>query len=76
MLKEQTKRRAYDLGFTAYLDDNIDNPFSRPWATHTPEPRLSKMDDLSWEWSQGYDAAERAARVELRHARSLRYPGV
>ncbi len=70
MLKEQTKRRAYDLGFEAYLDSEChDNPFSRYPA---PPSRVDKLDDLAHEWAQGYSSAEREARIELRHARSLR----
>lgn len=71
-LSATTKIRAYSLGFDAYIDGDYDNPFSRRFL---PVARIEKMDDLAHNWSEGFDAAQREARIELRHARSCRYPG-
>ena len=61
--------KAFDLGFDAYVARDFENTFS---GRHVGA-RLFKMDDLAANWQQGYDAAEREARIEFRHKQTLRY---
>jgi len=57
-----TLDRVYSLGFEAYYDEH-ECPWTKPTRVHV---------ELEHQWTLGYRAAEKDARLERRHERSLR----
>lgn len=64
-MKDETKKRAYWMGWDAWIDELM-----CPW-----DCRTQARADLNVEWHIGYNDCERDARKEQRYNHSIRYVG-